>query len=122
MARQDEGSQLSTLLRGIWHRRGLSAAIRAGVFGQPGQQAPALRVVGGYRPRNADEPYWAARGYFGPVGGDFAPVQLWEAPGSRRFRARARHHVWLLPQARPAPLAQSAERLHGKEKVYGSIP
>jgi hypothetical protein len=22
----------------------------------------------------------------------------------------------------PAPLAQSAERLHGKEKVYGSIP
>jgi hypothetical protein len=24
--------------------------------------------------------------------------------------------------ARPAPLAQSAERLHGKEKVYGSIP
>jgi len=23
---------------------------------------------------------------------------------------------------RPAPLAQSAERLHGKEKVYGSIP
>jgi hypothetical protein len=25
-------------------------------------------------------------------------------------------------QVRPAPLAQSAERLHGKEKVYGSIP
>ena len=24
--------------------------------------------------------------------------------------------------ARQAPLAQSAERLHGKEKVYGSIP
>ncbi len=24
--------------------------------------------------------------------------------------------------ARCAPLAQSAERLHGKEKVYGSIP
>jgi hypothetical protein len=24
--------------------------------------------------------------------------------------------------ARLAPLAQSAERLHGKEKVYGSIP
>ena len=23
---------------------------------------------------------------------------------------------------KPAPLAQSAERLHGKEKVYGSIP
>ena len=23
---------------------------------------------------------------------------------------------------RTAPLAQSAERLHGKEKVYGSIP
>jgi hypothetical protein len=23
---------------------------------------------------------------------------------------------------RQAPLAQSAERLHGKEKVYGSIP
>ncbi len=31
----------------------------------------------------------------------------------------------LKPQVRPtklAPLAQSAERLHGKEKVYGSIP
>jgi hypothetical protein len=25
-------------------------------------------------------------------------------------------------QASRAPLAQSAERLHGKEKVYGSIP
>src|SRR6185437_12341256 len=25
-------------------------------------------------------------------------------------------------QVRKAPLAQSAERLHGKEKVYGSIP
>ena len=25
-------------------------------------------------------------------------------------------------QLKPAPLAQSAERLHGKEKVYGSIP
>ncbi len=24
--------------------------------------------------------------------------------------------------SRQAPLAQSAERLHGKEKVYGSIP
>ena len=26
------------------------------------------------------------------------------------------------PQVRQAPLAQSAERRHGKEKVYGSIP
>jgi hypothetical protein len=26
------------------------------------------------------------------------------------------------PRPRAAPLAQSAERLHGKEKVYGSIP
>ena len=26
------------------------------------------------------------------------------------------------PSAAGAPLAQSAERLHGKEKVYGSIP
>lgn len=26
------------------------------------------------------------------------------------------------PQDDEAPLAQSAERLHGKEKVYGSIP
>jgi hypothetical protein len=28
----------------------------------------------------------------------------------------------LVPLCPPAPLAQSAERLHGKEKVYGSIP
>jgi len=27
-----------------------------------------------------------------------------------------------MPGQTCAPLAQSAERLHGKEKVYGSIP
>jgi hypothetical protein len=27
-----------------------------------------------------------------------------------------------VPRPARAPLAQSAERLHGKEKVYGSIP
>jgi hypothetical protein len=32
--------------------------------------------------------------------------------------ARVRYALY----ARQAPLAQSAERLHGKEKVYGSIP
>jgi hypothetical protein len=30
--------------------------------------------------------------------------------------------VYPLAVVPPAPLAQSAERLHGKEKVYGSIP
>ena len=27
-----------------------------------------------------------------------------------------------VPWLTPAPIAQSVERLHGKEKVYGSIP
>jgi hypothetical protein len=35
---------------------------------------------------------------------------------------RSRLAALVRPARRPAPLAQSAERLHGKEKVYGSIP
>ena len=35
---------------------------------------------------------------------------------------RVRPDPRALPRAVHAPLAQSAERLHGKEKVYGSIP
>jgi hypothetical protein len=37
-----------------------------------------------------------------------------------RLARRARRVI--LPGIPHAPLAQSAERLHGKEKVYGSIP
>jgi hypothetical protein len=45
-------------------------------------------------------------------------------PDQRRARSE---HVTINANCRsdnlkPAPLAQSAERLHGKEKVYGSIP
>ena len=43
----------------------------------------------------------------------------WSEPGPRfRFRGRSP----CLFGCRLAPLAQSAERFHGKEKVYGSIP
>lgn len=48
------------------------------------------------------------RGRFGPAVFDFAP-----GPGSV---------YGCLARTSQAPLAQSAERLHGKEKVYGSIP
>lgn len=67
------------------HAYPVGSTVRAGVFGQPGQRTPALRVVGVYRPRNANDPYWAARGYFGPVGGDFAP----NAPPDAIFTPRA---------------------------------
>ena len=43
-----------------------------------------------------------------------------EQPGIRDPRECAMLSTHRYPVA--APLAQSAERLHGKEKVYGSIP
>ena len=44
--------------------------------------------------------------------------------GDRRRAGRAESPRWarVSSTAAVAPLAQSAERLHGKEKVYGSIP
>ena len=45
-----------------------------------------------------------------------APGRVCSAGAAVRFRQTGVHSV------ADAPLAQSAERLHGKEKVYGSIP
>ena len=46
--------------------------------------------------------------------GDAVLTGVFSSPGDRAGRAAR--------VSAQAPLAQSAERLHGKEKVYGSIP
>ena len=51
--------------------------------------------------------------------GCLLPLVSTSGTGFRRFRQWTAGRVTL---SRIAPLAQSAERLHGKEKVYGSIP
>ena len=38
----------------------------------------------------------------------------------RRFKSFSRHHAVCVDN--PAPLAQSVERFHGKEEVFGSTP
>ena len=53
------------------------------------------------------------------AGRTFPPTEPYVVTHERLAEfARARVYPSLLL----APLAQSAERLHGKEKVYGSIP
>jgi hypothetical protein len=49
-----------------------------------------------------------------------ARVTLYYCCAAPEIRAEAR--ITRSDNLIPAPLAQSAERLHGKEKVYGSIP
>jgi hypothetical protein len=45
-----------------------------------------------------------------------------EPPSGRLSISGTIARLCILTRAFCAPLAQSAERLHGKEKVYGSIP
>ena len=51
-----------------------------------------------------------------------APVRSRGSGGRLDFSVSRRRCVSFCVGDSPAPLAQSAERLHGKEKVYGSIP
>jgi hypothetical protein len=50
-------------------------------------------------------------------------LSAWPECGSDHDRRSCKLACRASPRpVRAAPLAQSAERLHGKEKVYGSIP
>lgn len=102
----------------IAHPYPVGSTLSAGVFGRPG--APALRVAGVYRPRNPNEPYWAARGYFGPVGGNYGP----NAPPDAIFTPRATFAA-VRPGGNGAPTAVAGradvtvplavDRLHGAD-------
>ena len=58
----------------------------------------------------------------GPRSGGCARVPVAADAAARDLISRPVRRRVLLPGRSRAPLAQSAERLHGKEKVYGSIP
>src|ERR1700683_358977 len=55
-----------------------------------------------------------------PVGNNAAGVALCSLRGARQAADQCLLHRHTRQVKRQAPLAQSAERLHGKEKVYGS--
>jgi hypothetical protein len=88
------------------HAYPMGTKTRAGVFGQRGQRAPRLHVVGVYRPRDVNEPYWAARGYFGPVAGNFAQ----NAPPDAIFTGRGTF-VAARPDGRSGELSYVAGHL-----------
>ena len=75
------------------------------------------RPRAGGRQQRVDAPRDVRRD--GARGTPGALLKTVEVRGSRRFR----DHVYACVSFTVvAPLAQTAERLHGKEKVYGSIP
>ena len=92
--------------------------------GLPVQPAAAVRAAGGLarRPDRAG----AGAGRRGPAAAGGAAEHRADDTSGIRFHRPSRA-VYSYPcaprgRSREAPLAQSAERLHGKEKVYGSIP
>ena len=58
----------------------------------------------------------------GPATRAHAPGTLGQNRGAGSRASPVPLSVALQKRGNPAPLAQSVERLHGKEKVYGSIP
>jgi hypothetical protein len=74
----------------------------------PGGRSP-VRSPGLFHARE-----WPVAQFRDPQAGRVEFIRRWQQPGQ--------YAIGLPGRQRLAPLAQSAERLHGKEKVYGSIP